>query len=181
MRLFTAVSLPGELRETLVLSTAGLRGRYPKLRWLGQDAFHITLNFFGEVEETFLPLIETAMSMAAREVETFDMLLRGLGFFPGRSAARVLYLEVKRGADSCRLLQKTIVRQTGGLIPQDRRAYTPHLTLARVKGPSVLPDPAREGLNVETAFWVGHIDLYRSRLKSSGAEYELLSSVPLGK
>ena len=179
MRLFTAVSVPYDLREQLVLFTAPLRGRYPKLKWVRQNAFHVTLNFFGEVEESMLPLIESAMLKTSAEGEAFDLVLRGIGFFPRRAAARVVYLGVEKGADSCRLFQKTITRQTADLIPSDRRAYTPHLTLARVKGPTDLPDPAREGADLQTAFRVESLDLYRSHLRSSGAEYELIRSVPL--
>lgn len=181
MRLFTAVSVPQELREQLVLFTAPLRGRYPKLKWLKQNAFHVTLNFFGEVEESMLPLIESAMLKASEQGRTFDLVLQGIGFFPRRAAARVVYLGVDRGADSCRLFQKTIARQTEDLIPSDRRAYTPHLTLARVKGRTDLPDPAREGADLRAAFRVESLDLYRSHLRSAGAEYELIRSVPLGE
>ncbi len=179
MRLFTAISVPTDLREKIIQDTSLLRGRYPQLKWIRMGGLHITLNFFGEVEEKYLPHIESAMSTAASGLEEFDLRLQGLGFFPKRDIARVLYFGVGDGGDSCRALQKIITDQTSAVFPRDRRPYTPHLTLARIKERTKLPDPSgKEGIPV-VSFRVKTLELYRSYLKSTGAEYEVLKSVEL--
>jgi len=180
MRLFTALLIPDELREHLVRAMEPLRKKYPGLKWARKDALHITLNFFGEVEERLLPLLESAMESAALRIEAFEMLLRGIGFFPRRSSARVVYLGVEQGGKECRELRELIAQGTAGNISLDRRSFTPHLTLARVKTRTDLPDPAIESRGLATDFTVDRIDLYRSHLKKTGAEYELIRSVPLG-
>jgi 2'-5' RNA ligase len=62
----------------------------------------------------------------------------------------------------------------------EERAYTPHLTLARLKSPAPVGDLAT---TLPEADWepieVDHLSLYRSRLSPRGAVYELLEKFPL--
>jgi 2'-5' RNA ligase len=65
---------------------------------------------------------------------------------------------------------------------REKRLYKPHLTLGRVKSlkniHAVVQQMRNEGFDSEP-FRVHHIDLMQSRLKPSGAEYQVLKSIQL--
>ena len=63
----------------------------------------------------------------------------------------------------------------------EKRAFTPHLTLARFKPPASIAGVLSEEPGVaESSFEVGHLALYRSHLHPKGARYEVLGTIPLG-
>jgi len=179
MRLFIALPVPEQIQERIVLESAELRGRYPDLKWVRQDALHLTLIFLGELEESRLEAITRAMEEAASEVAPFDLELRGLGAFPQRGAPRVLFIPLARGVERARGLHRKLKGALGGIGTKDRKRFAPHLTLARVKGKPEFPDPEKEGNELRFSFAADRIHLYRSHLDSRGARYELLREAKL--
>ncbi|MGC9311801.1 MAG: RNA 2',3'-cyclic phosphodiesterase, partial [Sediminispirochaetaceae bacterium] len=101
MRLFIALPTPDRAAESILLDTAVLRGKYPDLKWVRQDALHLTLAFLGEVEEENLEAIYRAMDAAGRMQEPFRLRYAGLGTFPRRGMPRVLFLPVTEGGREC--------------------------------------------------------------------------------
>jgi 2'-5' RNA ligase len=179
MRVFTAIPLPESVRERIILQTAALRGRYPDLRWVRQEALHITLNFIGEVEEERIEELRQALQLLKGRAEAFPLSFRGLGTFPKRGPARVLYLAVDEGAERTVHIQKELARGLQHLAGKERKRFTPHLTLARVKNSADYPDPQREGSEIGADFSVERVVLYRSHLQPDGARYEELDELRL--
>ena len=177
MRVFTAVPIPESLQEEIILSTAALRGRYPKLRWVSQQALHITLNFLGEIEEKTVPQVLDAMEAVRPSFNSFDIEFKGLGVFPRRGPARVLYLEAQRGIQQCQKLQQALARQLAVYAPPERKKFRPHLTIARVKPHTDWPEPENEGTDIALGFTVQRVALYKSILKPEGAHYEEVGAV----
>ena len=66
MRLFVAIGLPPEAASELDEVVAPLRPNWPDLRWTGRDAWHLTLAFLGEVDETVIARLAVRMERAAR-------------------------------------------------------------------------------------------------------------------
>lgn len=180
MRLFTAFSVPDTVRESLVLETAPLRGAYPDLKWVGMNTFHITIDFLGEVEDRALKTICEAMETAGPMQEPFTMSYQGLGAFPGKGRPKVVFLKAERGIDECRTVQRGFAYGMKHQASEERKKFTPHITLARIRNSRSWPDVSREGRSVSAVFEVNRIILYSSHLKPSGAEYEELYSVKLG-
>ncbi len=181
MRLFIALPTPDGVEESILLDTAALRGKYPDLKWVRQDALHLTLVFLGEAEKEQLEPVCRAMDAAGRLQEPFQLQYRGLGTFPRRGQPRVLFLPVIEGEEECSFLHQVLVKRIGETIEVDRRKFTPHLTLARVKNSRNWPDVRSEGLDITAAFEAHTIVLFRSYLKPGGAEYEVLYSTQLGR
>ncbi len=179
MRLFIALPIPENVQESIVAETAILRGRYPKLKWVRQDALHLTLSFLGEVEEERVDFIHEAMKQAAGETVAYGMELEGMGAFPKSGTPRVLYLPVTKGEDSTRMLQRSLVKALGDLGKRDRKKFKPHLTIARVKGQQDTPDPQKDGEGLSFGFEQSSLVLYRSHLDPRGARYERLKTVEL--
>ena len=91
-RYFVAIDLPAPLREELLEITVGL----PGTRWVDEDALHLTLRFLGDVSGATLR--DTVTALARIRMEPFEVQLGGIGFFPPRGEAEVLWLGVERSA-----------------------------------------------------------------------------------
>ena len=177
MRVFTALPVPEALQEKIILDTAALRGKYPKLKWVSQQALHITLNFLGEIEENKIPQVLQALEMVKPVFKSFRMEFKGLGVFPRKGPARVVFLEPRAGVQECRDVQRQLSRYLSAFAPPERKKFKPHLTLARVKQNTDWPDPDLEGVDISLGFTVNRIVLYKSVLKPEGAQYEEIGEV----
>jgi RNA 2',3'-cyclic 3'-phosphodiesterase len=171
MRIFTAIPLPSELQEQIILDTAPLRGRYPKLKWVSQQALHITLNFLGEIEDAKVPQVLEAMEAVRPRFTQFRLEFSGLGVFPRRGPARVVFLEPQQGIQECRELQRALSGQMAAFAAPERKKFKPHLTLARVKQNTDWPKPEDEGRDIRVGFTVRRVVLYKSILRPEGAHY----------
>jgi len=145
---------------------------------------HITLWFIGEVADERLVQISDALRRPF-DLAPFSLALTGCSAFPPSGPPRVLWIGTTKGTEAMRELYGRIEDR---LVPlgfaAERRPYTPHLTIARVKDPGrasgrVIRDaiaavPAACGESVVNA-----VTLFRSRLSPRGAAYEPLLRVPL--
>ena len=143
MRLFTAIDIAAEVRENLRELIDRLRP-LAKVRWSPVDNLHITTKFIGEWPEKRLDEMKRALD--AVRFSEMDIEIRGIGWFPNARRPRVFWTGVE-GGDALRNLAKATEQATATVgVPVEERAYSPHLTLAR------LPDPVpMDGLRAEAA------------------------------
>jgi 2'-5' RNA ligase len=184
LRLFIAADLPPDLLENLNESMAPLRARpeFASARWTVPANQHVTLKFLGWVDAQKLEGVATTLESVASSHEPSTIMIAGLGAFPSERRARVLWVGLD---DPGGLLAALAADLEAALEPlgfgTEKRAFTPHLTLARFKPPAsiagVLSVEPRVG---EPRFDVDHLALYRSHLHPKGASYEALGTVPLG-
>ena len=176
-RLFVAIDLSEEVKGEL----ARLRGELPGARWVPREQLHLTLRFIGDVETQLQGEIDAALRLV--EGEPFSLALRQVGHF-GRPA-RVLWVGMENVPELAVLQQRveTALVQMG--IPPEARPFSPHITLARLKGvpPSLLASYEGEHRSfAATPFTVTEFHLYSSTLIPSGAvhrregTYQLTSS-----
>ena len=92
MRLFVALALPAEAATELDEVVAPLRPAWPDLRWTGRDAWHLTLAFLGEVEESVTTELAVRLERAARRHPCLSLSLAGAGAFPGANRHELLSL-----------------------------------------------------------------------------------------
>src|SRR5260370_30896686 len=129
MRLFVALEIPSEVRENLAALLKSLRAVSPQTRWVRPENLHVTLKFIGEVPETKLAAIRSALARA-RSDQPVTVDFRGLGFFPNH----------KHPPDFCAGLETApipkplaadIDKGTEKLgIAREQRPFSPPLTLA---------------------------------------------------
>src|ERR1700687_4297815 len=136
MRLFTGIDLPEDVRDRLERLLMHLRPS-AHLKWSPVYNLHVTLKFIGEWPEQKLPQLEEALrSVALRPAIPVDV--RGLGWFPNPRNPRVFWVAV-HGGDALESLARDSNAALEPLgIPRENRAFTPHLTLARIKEPTPL-------------------------------------------
>jgi RNA 2',3'-cyclic 3'-phosphodiesterase len=137
MRLFTAIDLPAEMLDTLRDFLARLRP-LAKLRWTSVENLHITTKFIGEWPETRIDEMKSALRGVTGV--PMEISIRGAGWFPNVHQARVFWAGVDGGEPLGMLARWTDQAAATLGIPVETRAYSPHLTLARVKGVVRLDD-----------------------------------------
>jgi 2'-5' RNA ligase len=176
IRLFVAIRPPAEIRARLLAAMGWVRGA----RWQSDDQLHLTLRFIGEVDRHQAEDVDAAL--AAIRQPRFEIALSGVGAFERRGEPTALWAGVAPH-EPLRALHKKVDQAIAraGLEPE-RRAYAPHITLARMgrgAGP-VQPLIESAGGLTSPAFAVDSFRLYESRLTPEGAVYEVAQTYPLG-
>jgi 2'-5' RNA ligase len=188
LRLFVGVELDEAVRDAAAAISASLRrdlGQGVEARWVPAANLHITLWFLGEVGESCLQSTLSAVDSAFHE-GAFDLEISGLGAFPSTGLPRVFWLGVTAGADSLARLHAELTARLEPLgFEPERRLYSAHLTIARVKEiargmssreirATLQSRPAQAG-----RCRVAAVTLFRSHVSSKGATYEALQRVRL--
>lgn len=175
-RLFVGIRPPAAIREALIATMSGAEG----VRWQDDEQLHITLRYIGEVER---PVAEDIAAMLGQvQGAQFDLAIEGVGLFDRGSRRPTALWAGVRPHDAIRDLHRKIDRAMvrAGLEPE-RRAYLPHITLARIGGRGATVGPwlaAHAGLASE-AFAVTHFLLFESHLGRDGARYEAVARYAL--
>lgn len=177
MRLFTAIDIPEEIRETLKATVAKLKPA-AKLRWSKPENLHITTKFLGEVPAERLSAVVNALeSMPAGSAIPIEV--RGIGWFPNPHAPRILYAGIQAPEWLGQLHLRTDEALAGLGVPKETKPFRPHLTLARIDGKVELAD-LRHAIfalssNQFGAFVAEQFHLYESQTGGAGSVYTKLA------
>ena len=183
MRLFTALDVPAELVAALDAFIGRLKPT-ANVAWSKPANLHITTKFLGEWPEPRLDELKRALAGLPPR-PAVHVHLRRVGFFPNPHSPNSFWCGIE--APGLQDLAADIDRALGPLgIPPEKRAYSPHLTLARIKDRPGL-QPLREAIAAETArtglefgqFQARSFFLYLSQLKPGGSVYTKLAEFPL--
>jgi RNA 2',3'-cyclic 3'-phosphodiesterase len=178
-RLFIAVDLDRETRATIDRLSQTLRAESPRASWVAADRLHLTLEFLGSVDPDTELRVRVALEPPI-PIPPFRLSFKGLGFFPGSGAPRVLWLGVAEGLQSMRRLH-TIVSERVGTSADTHSTFTPHLTLARFRERLKRPR-AKTLLELDLTAGPCSIDrvtLYESRVSGKGSVYVPLTEALL--
>lgn len=160
--IFVGVALPYEIREALAGALRGWRRQYPEIAWEEAEALHLTLQFIGSYPAARLAELESALQgvVAAR----FQLRCAGTGAFPDGKRPRVIWAGVERTPALLRLAKAIPAALEAAGIVAERRPFTPHVSLARVKPPSGLRGWAADAERPE---WgeaeIGEFQLFETR------------------
>lgn len=181
MRLFVALDVPEAVRSALAELAAKLHKTCPGARWVRLEGAHITLKFIGEVPNENVEGIREALGVLP-SFAPIEMRFSDLGFFPSARRPRVFWAGVQAGPQLAALVAAIEMKLEAHGVPPEKRAFQPHLTLARLETPQGTQalTAAVEALGSpefgSETFREFH--LYQSVLKRSGAEYTRLVTYP---
>lgn len=179
MRCFVALDLPAPVRQHLANVTAPLRARFD-VKWVPPDQMHATLVFAGELADDAVDDLKNAVDTVP--LPPLSLHLRDLGHFPPRGVPRVLWAGLHGDVDAVVTLQAELAARAERLgVPRDRRGFTPHVTLGRVRsnfGAFALVDElARASYQLKVKPFVPtSLTLYASELLPDGPVYDVLTS-----
>ncbi len=178
LRLFVALRPPPAIRQLLLAATGGVS----HARWQDDEQLHCTLRFIGEVDR---PQAEDiAATLASLHAPAPLVRIAGVGRFAHKGRTDTLWAGLAPHDTLHHLARKVEAACTRAGLPPERRAYLPHITLARL--------PRSAGMAPEIDGWLGghagltspvftcsHIVLYQSHLGHGGAAYEPVARWPL--
>jgi len=175
-RLFVAIRPPEYIRDLLI----DAMDDSPALRWVGDEQLHLTLRFIGEVER---PLAnDIAAELERLRSPKFEIRVSGVGKFEQRSGG-ALWAGIEPKAPVAALAAKVerAVHQTG--LEPERRAFMPHITLARWNRRNAEAVDAFLRRNADLGsktFDVDSFILFESKLSRHGPHYEEVAAFRLG-
>ena len=180
IRAFIAVEIPDDVRQEIGRTTAGFRRKDYPVRWVNPENLHLTLVFLGYNPAEFIAQVEYQLSKVAARTGRFELALKGLGAFPNERSARVIWVGADEGKDQLCALARSVAEEmiAIGFIPE-KRPFSPHLTIGRVKAPIADIRPILGTTFAGRSFPVSEIVLVRSHLNPAGPVYERLAAFPL--
>jgi len=174
VRCFLALDIPSPVRNYLARFARESLTK-GEVRWVGPEQMHVTLVFAGEIPGA----TATALRDALLDVDAWPMsfALADLGHFPPRGEPRVVWAGLSGDTDELRRIQGLLAARAEQLgIEREKRPFSPHITLGRVKssfGAYAIVDQLKEvgetlrGKPFETTT----MTLYESELTPRGAVY----------
>ncbi|RME81264.1 MAG: RNA 2',3'-cyclic phosphodiesterase [Caldilineae bacterium] len=189
-RLFIAINLPADLLAGLQTLQQRLMRQLADapLRWVRPEGIHLTLKFLGETDAGRVQEIVKALEKDVAASRPFELPVGGLGCFPNIRNPNVLWVGVADEEQRLRKLAAEVDRTLVGLgWPPERRPFSGHLTLARVRkqagrkerrilGEQISALSGAEKLGVLPVY---SVHLMRSQLHRDGAIYTALAEVAL--
>jgi 2'-5' RNA ligase len=185
LRAFFGLPLPEAQRKQLDAYLAACAATAPEFRWTPASNLHLTIRFIGNVNRSVVEgianqLAELRLAGIAHPLVGFDLEMGEVGTFKRGRMVRVVWLQVRVGAEPARELAALVEGECGraGLAPE-ARPFEPHLTLARARARDgallpPLPDPP------ELPPWrAEELILYSSHLGRTGSVYEPLRRLRL--
>lgn len=183
MRIFAALPLPVQAVKKLEELAEELKTRYPDLRVAKPRGMHITMVFFGELNQDQVLGVMRVMDNSELKVSSIQAVMGGIGQFPQQGRPRVIYCPIHKGAPEISYLYRLyhqLLSNTGGLSIEEQREFTPHITLARNKDTRVSLSDVEELFRFEYSLILDRLVLYQSILRPQGAEYKVMKTVMLG-
>lgn len=175
-RLFVAIRPPAAIRSVMLGAMGGIGGA----RWQSEDQLHLTLRFIGEVDRHVAGDIHAALGTVHQA--SFEIALNGVGHFDRSGWPDAVWAGVTPQAP-LHALHKKVDAALGrvGVAP-DRRAFLPHITLARLRRSSgPVGDFMEQAGGLSSApFAIDCFALFESDLTVSGAVYSLVERYALG-
>lgn len=185
LRCFVAIELNDAVRGDLVELRRRLDDGGRGVSWVAPENLHLTLKFLGPTAASDLPRVGAALQVAAATCDEVDTSLAGVGCFPANGAPRVIWagLADEDGAlGGLHAACEVALAEIGW--PLERRAFAPHITLARIRnsqrGRAMRPRVEKHGAFRGAGLRVASMTLFEARLSPEGARYLALSRYALG-
>jgi 2'-5' RNA ligase len=180
-RCFLAVPIPESLRASLADAVAAVRSD-PRVeaewRFADPGGWHVTLAFLGATPVLSVGPLVDRVADAVGELAPFEVSTGGLGGFPSRRHARVLWYGVSCPDLRLRELAR-VVQAAAGL--EDGAPFRPHITMARARDRRGADAAELTSAEVPAgSVAIQGMTLFRSHLGRGPAHYEVLAEVPLG-
>ena len=175
-RLFTGLELPDGVVSQLALMRGGVVGA----RWLEPEDYHVTLRFIGDIDTRAARDIADTLGDIRRPKT--QVRFEGLSWFGGdKPRAIVAKVKPEPGLMDLQAEQERRLRRIG--VEPETRKYTPHVTLARLRGvgqTSLASYLAARGALFAESFTAERFVLYSAREGSGGGPYVVEAAYPLG-
>jgi 2'-5' RNA ligase len=185
IRSFLAIELPEAIQRKIAEVQKDLKLSHADVRWVNPENIHLTLKFFGSIDESRIDPIVKSLEGSIQIISPFSLSIRGMGSFPHLKNPRVIWMgldDEKEVLVSCQRVAEGELAKIG--FEPEGREFHPHLTLGRVRSSRGKDELiGRMEKYREEAFGnfvVERVVLFKSDLKPSGPIYTRLREMKLG-
>ena len=176
-RLFTGLEIPGDVG----LELSACRGGLPGARWIDPENYHITLRFIGDVDHATARDLFSLLGDGRRR-GPLTVTLDELATFGGERPRAVFARAVPTSdLNELQSEHERLVRRVG--LPPERRKFTPHVTLARLRDASPIDVAGYIGMRgrfPKLSFMARRFVLFSARASTGGGPYVVEAAYPLG-
>ncbi len=177
-RLFTAISLPEEIKKRLFRFVSKEYRDLP-VKWVRQENFHITLNFLGYVQIEKIPEICESIRKVSESEDSFELEFTEVRIGPNPQKKKMIWATGEKSKELSEL--KYRLDKTLGLFIREKREFKPHITLGRIqreKWKKIYPEPLIER-SLNFFIPVSSLEILESRFEKGKRVYYVLESFPL--
>ncbi len=188
MRCFIAIGMPDKTAHRITSLIEQLKPLSHAVKWVTPENPHLTLKFLGEADEDKVPEIIGALKDTTSAHMRFMINVHGTGVFPNTSWPKVIWvgLESEGGLLALHSEIESAVEPLG--FAPEKRAFTPHLTIGRIKAGRDKPQQLERLMHEIEArrdedfgsFEVSTVELIKSDLRPAGAVHTTVFDSPLG-
>jgi len=185
IRSFLAIEIPRAIQKKMEEVEGDLRSSHADVRWMNPEKIHLTLKFFGNIDESKIDLIVRSMEEPIRTLSAFSLKVLGVGAFPHLKNPRVIWMGLADGKEVLISFQKKVETEFEKIgFASEEKPFHPHLTLGRVKsnrGRDELVSRMEKHREEEFGdFQVERVVLFKSDLRPLGPIYTALREIKLG-
>ena len=153
------------------------------IKLLEPEKLHITLKFLGDTEKEKIEDIKKIIKQSIKDIKPFKIKLANTGVFPNKNYIKVLWIGIKNPAELIKISEKINVNLAEIGFNVDKRKFSPHLTIARLKSAKnkdKILNILKKYENIEFCeFKVNSIKLMKSELTSKGPIYTTLKETKI--
>lgn len=175
IRTFVCIEIPESIKNRIARLEDSLRQTDAQVSWTRTSSIHLTLKFLGGVAATRIVDVSGAIERAANGINSFEIEIGGTGCFPNARNPRVLWVGVSKIAEELLRLYLNIEDQLEREgFEKEKRKFSPHLTIGRLRTPRNAAQLAERLLNNDfenETFTATQVIVMRSDLNPKGSIY----------
>ncbi len=189
LRSFIAAEIDVPIKEKIIQVMKGFKDKvHEGIRWVSDENIHLTLKYFGDIQQDNLTILADALQSACISIPPFKIQLADLGAFPDHHRPRVVWIGVKENVELVNLagVIENLAIKSG--VKAEDRAFSAHITLGRVARSADYLDILKIGETVSSTK-VGEVGIqtiheliiFKSDLQQDGPVYTKIHTLKLGK
>ncbi|MBD3385229.1 RNA 2',3'-cyclic phosphodiesterase [candidate division KSB1 bacterium] len=183
VRTFICIELPEKIRDDIAALQHAVKPMGRGVRWVQPRSIHLTFKFLGDVEQDQLNKVEKAVKEACNQISSFALQVNEAGAFPNFKSPRIYWTGFRSVPDMMLRLQSEIENELCKIgFAKEKRKFTPHLTIGRVKygdGVKEVSHYLQNNSFESGSFDVESVTIMKSELSSAGAKYTPLAKIQL--
>lgn len=187
-RVFLAITPSIEIRQEISRIINILKNKFPDISWENPEKAHLTLVFFGAINNEKLSAVKSVLSDITKAQKKFELTIDNLSYFYKKHEDSIVLFDIKDQEELLRNFYQNLKEQLREKEISIRERISLHLTIGRLKRKRyphevkhILNQLLKEEIKPVGNFSVGEIFLYESLYSKNlnTTEYRLLQNFPL--
>ncbi len=187
IRTFFAIELPTHTLEQIEKESYDLKNSIPrKIKWVAISSLHITIKFIGDFNQEHQSSIQKDLRSHLTGLGEIKLSFGKMGVFPNKKNPKVAWLGLNDPGQLIELARTVNLVSSNYGYPQEKRSFSPHLTIGRVRNNVSARDRGVIGQMITSyrfaeiePFITNRLSFIKSLLTPKGPIYSTLFETPL--